>query len=225
VVSIRTSAPTHFERRSRDAVVAAAGLAVLVVGMVIVREHNVSGFEEAIFRAINDLPEVFYYLLWPFQQAGNLVVGPVVALCAFALRRYRLGWAALAATVLKLVGERLVKDIVTRPRPGTSIGLDIHLRGDVHAGGPSFVSGHAVLIAALATLISPYLSGRWKIVPWAVVGLVLLTRTYVGAHNPLDVVCGAGLGLAIGGLLNLAFGVPAPTSVAPELETRAEREH
>src|SRR5262245_1169563 len=192
--------------------------------MLIVRTHNVSGLEEAVFRAINDFPELFYYVLWPFQQAGNLLVGPLVAVCAFALRRYRLGWAALAATFLKLVGERIVKDIVTRQRPGTSIGVDIHLRGDVHAGGPSFVSGHAVLIAALATLISPYLSGRWKIVPWAVVGLVLFTRTYVGAHNPLDVVCGAGLGLVIGGLLNLAFGVPAPTSVAAELQPQAERE-
>jgi membrane-associated phospholipid phosphatase len=44
----------------------------------------------------------------------------------------------------------------------------------------------------------------------------LLTRVYVGAHNPLDVICGAALGLAIGGCLNLVFGVPA--SQPAELE-------
>ncbi len=76
-------------------------------------------------------------------------------------------------------------------------------------GGESFVSGHAVLVAALAGLIAPYLHGRWKVIPWVVVGLVMLTRVYVGAHNPLDVVCGAALGLAVAGLLNLVFGVPA----------------
>jgi membrane-associated phospholipid phosphatase len=39
--------------------------------------------------------------------------------------------------------------------------------------------------------------------------MVMIGRVYVGAHNPLDVVCGAALGLAIGGALNLACGVPA----------------
>ena len=39
--------------------------------------------------------------------------------------------------------------------------------------------------------------------------LVAITRVYVGAHNPLDVVCGAALGLVIAGVLNLLVGVPA----------------
>lgn len=213
----------RFERRSRDAVIAAVGLVVVGIGMLLVRDGTVSDLEEDVFRAINDLPEALYPVLWPFQQAGNLVVGPLVAVLALALRRYRLAWAALAVTVLKLASERDVKAAVSRDRPGTSIGTDIHMRGDVHAGGESFVSGHAVLIAALATIVSPYLSGRWKIVPWAVVGFVLLTRTFVAAHNPLDVVCGAALGLAIGGLLNLAFGVPrAPTTAVSAPEEHAE---
>ncbi|HEV8163393.1 MAG TPA: hypothetical protein VGR74_02895 [Actinomycetota bacterium] len=33
-------------------------------------------------------------------------------------------------------------------------------------------------------------------------------RVYVGAHNPLDVICGAALGVAIGSGLNLVVGVP-----------------
>ncbi len=92
-----------------------------------------------------------------------------------------------------------------------------HLRGEVSAGGESFVSGHALLVTALAGLVSPYLRGRWKIVPWVIVAvvMVIVTRVYVGAHNPLDVLCGAGLGLALAGCLNLAVGVPAQPAVDP----------
>ena len=203
-----TKTRTRWVRRQSDVICVAIGLAILGAGMIAVRNGNVSGFEESIFHAVNDLPQALYPLLWPFQQAGAVLVGPVVALVAFVLGYRRLAAAALVVTVMKLVLERVVKAMVTRERPGTSIGPDIHMRGAVSATGESFVSGHAVLIAALASIVTPYLRGRWKIVPWILVGLVLVARVYVGAHNPLDVACGAALGVAIGGAANLMFGVP-----------------
>ena len=203
-----TKTRTRWVRRQSDAVCVAVGLVILGLGMIAVRNGTVSGFEESIFHAINDLPQALYPLLWPFQQAGAVLVGPVVALVAFVLGYRRLAAAALVVTVMKLVLERVVKAMVTRERPGTSIGPDIHMRGAVSATGESFVSGHAVLIAALASIVTPYLRGRWRVVPWILVGLVLVARVYVGAHNPLDVVCGAALGVAIGGAANLIFCVP-----------------
>src|SRR3954463_1678928 len=198
----------RFVRRPSDAVTAAIALVVLVLAMLAVRDGTVSDPERAAFRALNDLPAALYPVLWPFQQLGVVLVGPILAIIAFALRHVRLGVALLLATVAKLGLERLVKEIVSRSRPGTSIGRDIHARGTVSLHGPSFVSGHAVLVAALACLIAPYLRGRWRILPWAIVALVMLTRVYVGAHNPLDVIGGAALGLVIGGCLNLIVGVP-----------------
>jgi membrane-associated phospholipid phosphatase len=211
----------HYGRRSRDAVVAAIGLVVLLLGMVAVRNGTVTGTEEAVFHAVNDLPEGLYVVVSPLQQAGALFVGPVVALGALAVRRYRLAVVVLAATALKLAAERGVKAAVTRERPGTSIGTDVTIRGDVHTAGESFVSGHAALAAALATVVSPYLRGRWKIVPWALVAAVMLGRVYVGAHNPLDVVCGAALGLANGGGLYLLAGVPMDAPRRPDVEPAA----
>lgn len=191
------------------------GLAVLGVGLLIVRNGTVPGWERSVFHRVNDLPDALYHPLWPFQQLGNLLVGPLVALIAALLRRYRLAIAVLIATLAKLLMERAVKVVASRQRPGTSIGGDVHLRGDVTATGESFVSGHAVLVAAIAGLITPYLPGRWKVLPWAVVAMVMVTRVYVGAHNPLDVVCGAGVGLAIAGAINLLWP-PARPSNEPE---------
>jgi membrane-associated phospholipid phosphatase len=200
----------RWARRPADAWAAAAGLAVLVAGMAVVRDGVVPGWEADVFDAINGLPEALCPVLWPFQQIGAVLVGPLAALLAALLRKWRLAGALLAATVLKLVLERVVKAIVTRERPGTSIGGDVELRGDVPAAGESFVSGHAVLVAAIACLVVPYLPRRWRPVPWVLVGLVMFGRVYVGAHNPLDVVCGAALGVVIGSVLNLVFAVPAP---------------
>jgi undecaprenyl-diphosphatase len=194
-------------------VLVVVGLVVLGAGMVAVGDGTVSDGEEAVFHAINDLPDVLYPVLWPFQQLGVLVVGPIAAVVALLFRRYHLAVALLLATALKLVSERMVKAHVTRLRPETSIEADIHRRGDVNTSGESFVSGHALLVTALATVIAPYLRGRWRIVPWVCVGTVLLARVYVGAHNPLDVICGGALGLAVGGVLNLLFGVPRDVKI------------
>jgi undecaprenyl-diphosphatase len=201
-------------RRRCDAVSAGIGLAVVLLGMIAVRNGTVTGPEESAFYALNDLPEALYPVSWPLQQLGSLVIAPLVAIAAAVLRRYRLAAAVLVAMVGKLALERVVKALVTRERPGTSIGLDIEARGDVSLSGESFVSGHALLVTALAGLVAPYLSGRWRFVPWVIVAGVLFGRVYVGAHNPLDVICGAALGLALAGCLNLAFGVPATDASA-----------
>jgi membrane-associated phospholipid phosphatase len=205
----------RFVRRREDALVVALGLVVLLAGMVAVRHGSVSAAERSVFHAVNDLPAALYPVLWPFQQLGVIVIGPVAAIVAALFRKFRLALVLLILTVAKLGLERVVKVFVSRERPGTSIGHDVHARGNVSLSGESFVSGHAVLAAAIACAVVPYLRGRWKIVPWVLLGLVMVTRVYVAAHNPLDVICGAALGLAIGGCLNLAFGVPAASTEVP----------
>ena len=67
----------------------------------------------------------------------------------------------------------------------------------------------------LAWAATPYLHGRWRAAPWIAVALVALARIYLGAHNPLDVVGGLGLGLAIGGAVNLILGVPEAGTARP----------
>jgi undecaprenyl-diphosphatase len=192
------------------------GLVVFLVGALIARNGTVPGWEEAIFHAINGLPDWLYPILWPGNMLGALFVVPIVAVACLAVRRYWLALAVVIAGVLKLISERIVKVAVTRERPGTSIGADVNARGDVSLSGESFVSGHAVLAAAIVTVIAPYVSPRGRIALVLVIVWVLIARVYVGAHNPLDVVCGAALGVALGGLINLAMDAPRRSRVAQQ---------
>ena len=100
--------------------------------MIIVRDGNVPGWEEDMFDSINGLPEWLYPAVWPFQQLGALVIGPVVALVAAADPSIPLGGRRAARDQRRSsLLEDVVKAMVSRERPGTSIGADIEMRGDV----------------------------------------------------------------------------------------------
>jgi membrane-associated phospholipid phosphatase len=56
-------------------------------------------------------------------------------------------------------------------------------------------------VAALACVVAPVLPSGWELLPAVLTLLVMAGRVYVGAHNPLDVISGAGAGLVLGGLV------------------------
>ena len=113
-----------------------------------------------MFHAVNGLPDWLYPLLWLPMQLGNLVVGTVVGLVRRARRR-RLAVAigVVLAMVLKLVIERVVRRemadyLAVRQRPGTSQVGAVLAAATCPSSGPSFPSGHVILVAAIGCVVA-----------------------------------------------------------------------
>lgn len=113
--------------------------------------------------------------------------------CVFFILTFSLS-DYVSASVIKPMFHRL------RPCNNPYLSQVIHLL--VPCGsGYSFPSSHAANHFGLATFAATSLQGKvkhiwWIAIIWAI--LVCYAQVYVGVHFPLDVTCGAMLGIAVG---------------------------
>jgi membrane-associated phospholipid phosphatase len=144
-------------------------------------------------------------VVWGPMQLGSMVGSLVVVAVVYIVsRQKRLTLAALAASQTAFWSAKVIKGMVHRGRPAALL-ANVKLRE--RASGVGYVSGHTAVAFALATVIAPSIPRQWRPAAFALAGVVGVARMYSGAHLPLDVVGGAGLGVLSGTLWRWAFGL------------------
>jgi undecaprenyl-diphosphatase len=177
----------------------AVGVGAIAASLAPLRRDKVGHREQAVFRAVNELPDALYPPAWAVMQLGTVGAAPVAAAVAYIAGERRLAVRLVVGGVGTWAGSKVVKRFAGRPRP-IDLLPDTRIRGQ-EATGLGYPSGHAGVAVALGVAAFPYLGPKGRAAVLVAIPTVGMTRMYVGAHLPLDIVSGAALGLALDAIL------------------------
>ena len=138
-------------------------------------------------------------------QIGSGSVVFAIALILILIKNHLLSYELMLGTLTLWMMVELIKFLVHRSRPFIRL-TQTRIVGN-RARGRSFPSGHTTQVFFMATLITQHFhSSIWVVIMfYATAFLVGITRMYIGAHYPRDVLAGAILGCVwglLGGILN-----------------------
>ena len=109
----------------------------------------------------------------------------------------------VAASVAWLLAHA-AKAIADRPRPYEVMAGAVLRQPPAH--GTSFPSSHTAVTLAVAIALAPFLARPLAATGIGYAVLVGWSRVYLGVHYPLDILAGAGIGMAVAGVTLLAVG-------------------
>ena len=201
--------PARIPRAWAAGLLACAGAALFGISALLLKAGTL-GWDESLFHFLNDVPPAVASVLTPlshlFRPAGIAVVIGLAAVYVVARNRSIMPVAAgVAAAGPAWALAHLTKAISGRPRPYEALS-GVALR-QPPAHDMSFPSSHTAITVAVVIALMPFLPRAlaWVAIAYAV--LVGWSRVYLGVHYPLDILGGAGIGIAMGCVILLALVV------------------
>jgi membrane-associated phospholipid phosphatase len=133
-----------------------------------------------------------------FTQIGSGIASLAIGLILFLTGDRLMAYELILGTLTLWIVVELVKALVRRPRPIFRV-TQTRIVGFQAVGRP-FTSRHTSQVFFMATLLPQHFhASAWIVfLLYTVALLVGITRMYVGAHYPRDVLAGAILGSAWG---------------------------
>jgi membrane-associated phospholipid phosphatase len=167
-------------------------------------------FDTAVTAAIQSWPAWLHVPMIVITTIGQPVVLGVIA-GAIALRAWQLSNMrvvySLVAGVAAMGANMLIKHYVHRTRPDTLYVSNMFFKSSSFPSGHAF--GAAVLCGLFGYLAFKYLPGGWHIAVPILLGIfaiaVGVSRVYLGAHYPTDVIAGWILGTAAALIIIICF--------------------
>lgn len=153
------------------------------------------GIEKEIMLFFQSLRTDFLNTLFEYitMLGEETIVIVLVAIIYFAVDK-RLAYRLFFATACSMGVNGVVKSFAKVPRPFTKEGITC-VRPDT-ATGYSFPSGHTQIFSTWSPLLAMQIRKRWFTALICIaVPLVALSRVFLGAHYPSDVVVGMLLGI------------------------------
>jgi membrane-associated phospholipid phosphatase len=174
-------------------------------------------YDKAFFKFINNgLSNPFFDWLMPWLR-NSVVWAPLyLFLILLVLSNHKKnGWlwvlfAIITASFTDLVSSHFIKTHIFRLRPcnDESLNYFIHVLVGYRPQSSSFTSSHAANHFGIAMFIYATLKkqfGKWTSVFFFWAFSISFAQVYVGVHFPLDVACGAIVGIIIGYLCAKLF--------------------
>jgi membrane-associated phospholipid phosphatase len=183
---------------------------VLFGGSALLLRTQAIGWDESLFRALNEVPAAAAAVLTPMSRLflPAAIVAFVVLAVGYVVARDRsvlpVAAAAVAASAAWALAH-VAKAIADRSRPYEEIAGAVLRQQPAH--GTSFPSSHTAITVAVVMALMPFLARPLAAGGIAYAVLVGWSRVYLGVHYPLDVLGGAGIGMAVGGVILLATGL------------------
>ena len=187
-----------------------AGLGAALFGVpALLLKTGMLSWDKSVFRILNQVPAAAASVLTPlshlFLPAGIIAVVALAAVYVVARNRSVMPVAAGAvAAGIAWVLVHVAKSIADRPRPYEVVASAVLRQEPAH--GTSFPSSHTAVTLAVAIALVPFLARPLAAVGIGYAVLVGWSRVYLGVHYPVDVLAGAGIGMATGGVILLALG-------------------
>jgi membrane-associated phospholipid phosphatase len=171
---------------------------LLAISLVWSAGQRVDVWAFLVFNLRGSRPVWLDWMMLGFSQIGSGMASLAIGLILILVSDRLVAYAFILGSITLWMMVELLKALVRRSRPIFRV-TQARIVG-YRAIGRSFPSGHTSQAFFIVTLMAPYFhASAWVVlILYTIALLVGITRMYVGAHYPRDVLAGAILGIVWG---------------------------